>query len=571
VDVKACYQNDCPSADVAEALDWMGLNREKLGVRVVNMSFASCTPDDGTSAMAQQVNYLSGLGLVMVLAHGNSINCYPPTEPGDELTGSPGSASFAFTVAGSNDQETVTRDDDEHYVGHLTGPRVDFNLMSPDPLALKPDIAAPAQSIFSAKYDSTNLYQSDSGSSLAAPHVSGAAALVFAELPGMNPGSVKDLLKRSADTDRNVAAYPVVDPHWDSAFGSGLLNVWASLESASSVDVGFPTCTGPTSGSGGPCALAGELPHWNNHVDLDTAAPPQVGAPNAITAKVQNFGSVGATVLVNFGVYVFAAGNNQFFHIGTKEENIPANSTVIVSHPWTPSASDHQCIQVSIDYGLDTNFDNNVTQRNLVVAPSEYTMRVENPFPAEAIFQVETRSKRHGWECKAREPTFRLHPYRDRPRAVQITFDGPPDAKPGECADCDVAVYGKTVGEERVSLVGGVTVRTFVPRPCPIVGWIRDEKGHPVYGAKVLLDTEQNRVAARSGRFGMVSLETIPYRLQTVTAITERYGEQRAKVRLYCGAGTLEMTVTEKGLAIESHQREKDWIWDSQLRGTIRP
>lgn len=232
IDIKVCRADDCPSVAVARGLDWLGENRVWLSVRVANISFAGCSYDDGTSALAKQVDQLTNLGVTMVVAHGNSGNCYPCVKPGDVLTPSPGSASSAITVAGANDRDTVIRDDDEHYVGHLRGPRIDFNLMSPDPLALKPDIAAPAQKISSAQYDTEDGCKRDSGTSFAAPHVSGAVALILEKRPGMRPEEVKDLLKRSADTGRNVAAYPTVDPHWDSAFGFGLLNVWPALDTS---------------------------------------------------------------------------------------------------------------------------------------------------------------------------------------------------------------------------------------------------------------------------------------------------------------------------------------------------
>ena len=407
---------------------------------------------------------------------------------------------------------------------------------------------------------------------MAAPHVSGAAAIILQAKSGIDPGSLKDLLKQSADTSKNgIAEYSTIDPQWDPFFGSGMLNVWGAINSIASMDVGFPTCSGPPARPGKPCALSGGLPSWNNNVDIRTQAPPQVGVANVIEADVHNSGAATATVRVNFGVYIFAAGNNQFFHIGTQQVPVTANSTLTVSQPWTPAASDHQCAQVSVDYGLDSNFDNNVTQRNLQVAPSTFSMRVENPLAAPADFKIIARSRREGWKCRVNEQKFSLHPYRDRPKEIQITFEAPEDAGAGERGDCEVAVFAKPQASGKESLIGGVTVQTFVPGPCRIVGWIKDRRNQPLPGAKVILEAGRQKLKAKSDRYGFVSFEGTPYRLQSITVITEKYGIHSTKSRLYCGAGTFEILVTEKGLTIETHRRGKDWAWDPLLKDGYAP
>jgi subtilisin family serine protease len=586
VDIKVCHHS-CPAEDITQALDWLGLNHDKFDVRVANMSLiytsaddcaeddtsadSECIyDDDGTSALSQQANYLSALGLVMVAAHGNSSGT--PHTAGTQLTPSPGSASFALTVAGTSGNSTISRLDDSSYAYGFTGPRSDFDPLSPNLLALKPDISAPAAKIFSARFNTTNEYVEEEGTSMAAPHVSGAAAIILQAKPGMDPGSVKDLIRQSADTSKNgIAEYQAIDPQWDPDFGSGMLNVWGAINSSASTDVGFPTCSGPPAHLGKPCALSGGLPFWNNHIDIGTQAPPQVGIETVIDADVHNFGSTLATVRVNFGVYIFAAGNNQFFHIGTQQVAVPANSTLTVSQPWTPAASDHQCIQVSIDYGLDLNFNNNVTQRNLQVAPSNFAMRVENPFTAPADFKITARSHRAGWKCRVNEQNFSLHPYRNRPKEIQVTFQAPEDAPAGARSNCDISVYAKPQGSGKESLIGGVTVQTFVPKPCRIIGWVRDERNRPLPGVKLILKAEGKAIETQSDPYGFVSFEGIPYRSQSVTIITEKYGTHHTKIRPYCGAGTFEIMVTEKGLTIETHRRAKDWAWDSSLKEGYGP
>lgn len=539
------------AVDVAEAIDWITTRMNTFNIRAANLSFGFCTADDGTSAMAQQVNYAAAVGIAMVVAHGNAVNC--GVAPGTVLTIFPGSASFAMTVGGTNDMNTVSRANDTNYSQFMRGPRNDFSAATPNLLALKPDISAPGQNILSATAGTAGNYNSSSGTSMAAPQVAGATAVLRQAIPAIDPGGVKHLLKARADTTLNTAQFPAVDPVWDNDLGAGMLNVGGALGGAS-VDVRFPNCTGPSSIPGQPCTLSGGQPPWNNIFDITTATPPQVGVPNTITAQVRNDGAVAAAVLVNFGVYVFAAGNNQFFHIGTVPVNVPAASTVPVSIGWTPAATNHQCAQVSIDFGIDTNHLNNTTQRNLSVAPSVYEVRVENPFFVQAKFEVETRSKREGWRCHvAGDRTFTIDPMNDCPRNVRIQYNAPANTPPGERGDCEVAVFATpTDGSGKRQLIGGVTVQTYVPRPCRVVGYVRGQKGEPLAKAKLelrrLIDDKEYGEAVvvatdEEGLFETRMAPDYPYVVRAPGSDSKR----PLVVRPRCG-GPLHLAVTKEGL-----------------------
>ncbi|MGH9792447.1 MAG: S8 family serine peptidase [Candidatus Acidiferrales bacterium] len=561
VDIRRCTANGtCPAADRAEAMDWLGLNAAQFNIRVASMSIGSCTDDDGTSASAQLVNYVVALGVAFAVAHGNAGNCN--LAPGTQRTGAPGSASFAITVGGTNDQNTVTRNDDVNYSGFLIGPRNDFNVAAPNLLALKPDISAPGEAIISAQRNTVSTYFSNSGTSMATPHVAGAAALIIQARPTIDPGSLKDLLKRNADTSNNVAQFPAVDPNWDTGFGAGMLNVFAAL-AASTTDVRFPNCVGAGSAPGQPCALTPPMPAWNNTADISTAAAPKVGTANTITAQVRNNGGVAATVLVNFGVYVFAVGNNQFFHIGTQQVTIPPMTTMAVNQPWTPASANHQCVQIGIDFGLDTDHTNNVTQRNLQVAPSVYEVQIENPFMVPAAIQIEAKSDRVGWTCRVSDTSFTIDPLQDCPRQIKVTFDPPAGARPGERANCNIGVTATPRGTDRARPIGGVTVQTFVPRPCRIVGVVVDAKGNPLAGARLtfrraVASTAENaaqQVAAPAERpvttiadaEGIFSLRATPFVAQLVTIEKPGLGSGTLAVRLECGTAKFKLMLTPDG------------------------
>jgi hypothetical protein len=287
---------------------------------------------------------------------------------------------------------------------------------------------------------------------------------------------------------------------------------------------------------------------------------------------IQNSGQDDATVLVNFGVYEYAAGNRQFHHIGTVQQFIKANSTVPVDQLWQPLAANHQCIQVSIQYAFDSDFTNNVTQRNLEVSPSRYKVRIENPFMVPAQMEIRPQSSREGWVCTVSERSFVLEPFEGCPRTIQIDFDAPTAAAPGERANCDVAVYATPKGSHTPILVGGVTAQTFVPKPCRIVGQVVDKKNQPVPQAHIIFSRLQLQRAVSNdvipAEEGAVSVVTG----EPVTAVTDedgvfsviippayRYlilvkkagqGEGQVEQRLECGLGRHTYMLSQEGLKV---------------------
>jgi hypothetical protein len=253
-------------------------------------------------------------------------------------------------------------------------------------------------------------------------------------------------------------------------------------------------------------------------------------------------------VEVNFGVYVFGAGTNQFFHVGTQQVTVPGNTTITASQPWTPMSSSHQCVQVSLAYGLDTNFDNNATQRNLQVAPSVYEVEIRNPFPVPAVMELEARSNRDGWRCHLEDTRFVLDPMKDCPRTVEVTFDAPQGAREGEYADCDLGVFATPrteQGERR--LIGGVTLRTFVPERCRVVGQVVDARLAPLPGVTVAFG---EGVTTKTDEEGIFSAELTPYRPQAVTVAGRRFERRKAELRLQCGVG-LRLVLTGRQLEVE--------------------
>jgi subtilisin family serine protease len=85
--------------------------------------------------------------------------------------------------------------------------------LSPD-LALKPDIGAPGGNIYSTFPLELGGYATLSGTSMASPHVAGAAALYLEAHPGTSPQDMRDILQNSADPK-----------NWSGSPGLGFLDL----------------------------------------------------------------------------------------------------------------------------------------------------------------------------------------------------------------------------------------------------------------------------------------------------------------------------------------------------------
>ena len=141
-------------------------------ISVVNMSFGGTgTPDDPIS---EAVDNLVSAGVVAAVAAGND---------GDQLPiSSPGCARKALTVGATSITDSVTS-------WSSRGPTA-------TPFLLKPDVVAPGLDILSAKMGGG--YVLMSGTSMATPHVTGAAALVRQRHPDWTPEMIKTAFMQSA-------------------------------------------------------------------------------------------------------------------------------------------------------------------------------------------------------------------------------------------------------------------------------------------------------------------------------------------------------------------------------------
>ncbi|MCX4680421.1 S8 family serine peptidase [Streptomyces sp. NBC_01433] len=185
---------------IIEAMEWA----KAEGADVVSMSLGSPVPDDGSDPMSQAVDALSADGgPLFVIAAGNAY--------GAGTIGSPGSAQKALTIAAVDKQDN----------------RADFSSMGPlvNSHGLKPDLSAPGVDINAAASQSVpgieGMYQSMSGTSMATPHVAGAAAILKQRHPDWSGQRIKDALMSSSK------ALPDYTPYEQ---GTGRLDVKAAID-----------------------------------------------------------------------------------------------------------------------------------------------------------------------------------------------------------------------------------------------------------------------------------------------------------------------------------------------------
>ncbi|MEH1164090.1 S8 family serine peptidase [Micromonospora sp. CPCC 205539] len=174
------------SSWIIEGMEWAATS----GAKVVSMSLGG-SPTDGSDPMSEAVNALTAsTGTLFVIAAGNA---------GAQRTiGAPGAATAALTVAATGETDLLAGFSSQ-------GPRLDG--------ALKPDIAAPGIEIVAARAAGTTMgepvderYTSASGTSMATPHVAGAAAILAQQHPDWPPAQLKSALM-STSKDAGHTAY----------------------------------------------------------------------------------------------------------------------------------------------------------------------------------------------------------------------------------------------------------------------------------------------------------------------------------------------------------------------------
>jgi PKD repeat protein len=159
------------TSGVIAGVDWVAANHVKPAV--ANMSLGG----GASSTLDNAVNNASAAGVTFVVAAGNS--------NANACNYSPARAASAITVGATT--STDARASYSNFGNCL-------------------DIFAPGSSITSAWYTSNTATNTISGTSMAAPHVAGAAALYLQGNPGASPSAVTSALTGNATTGKVTSA-----------------------------------------------------------------------------------------------------------------------------------------------------------------------------------------------------------------------------------------------------------------------------------------------------------------------------------------------------------------------------
>ncbi|MEJ3747897.1 S8 family serine peptidase [Actinomycetes bacterium KLBMP 9797] len=198
LDGKVCVVGGCAESWIVAGMDWAATQ----GATVVNLSLGG--PDTpGQDPVERAVTDLTAKhGTLFVVAAGNI--------PGAGTIASPASADDALAVG------AVTKGDK----------LADFSSQGPrgEDAALKPDLTAPGVNITAARSGDSTLpgeaHTTQSGTSMAAPHAAGAAAILAQRRPGWTSARLKAGLMAAATPIQGLSGY---------AQGAGRLDVAAAV------------------------------------------------------------------------------------------------------------------------------------------------------------------------------------------------------------------------------------------------------------------------------------------------------------------------------------------------------
>ena len=249
IDLKVLSSDGSGStSDVIEAIEWAILNKDLYNIRIINLSLGHMPYEAAeTDPLSMMVRAATDAGIVAVVSAGNAGRI-----EGEIVYGgitSPGIEASAITVGAMTTWDTPSRADDTVGGYSSRGPTRFEELAKPDIAAPGTQIVAPmsAGNALATNYPAIVVdsnYMWLTGTSMSAPVVSGAVALMLEQNPSLNPNQVKAIMMYTAE-DHSGNPYEV---------GAGYLNAAGAVNLAANVD-----------------ATTAEGDYWllNNGVDLD--------------------------------------------------------------------------------------------------------------------------------------------------------------------------------------------------------------------------------------------------------------------------------------------------------------
>jgi len=216
--------------DVVEAIQWVLERKDAYNIRVVNLSLNSSVAQPyHTSAMNAAVEILWFNGIVVVVSSGNngSSDLYPPAND-----------PFVITVGATDDKGTPGIGDDTIAPFSAYGTISSAYGITDTRTVVKPDLVAPGTNIISALPQNSRIgmgrdhpnhrvgsgYFRMSGTSMAAPMVTGAIAILLQDQPDLTPDQVKYRLMATAN--KGFSGYNA------ERAGVGYLDIYAAIHTS---------------------------------------------------------------------------------------------------------------------------------------------------------------------------------------------------------------------------------------------------------------------------------------------------------------------------------------------------
>jgi serine protease AprX len=208
-------------SDLVNSLQWIYNNKDAYNIRVVNISMNSTVAQSyHTSPLSAAVEILWFNGIVVVVSAGNN-----GTADGPSTIYPPANDPFVIAVGASDDKGTAGLTDDTMAVFSAYGVTED-GFTKPDLVAPGRNVVAPLGGLLNMAFQLHPLHRVNdyyfrmSGTSMSAPVVSGAVALLLQDEPNLTPDQVKYRLMTTASQNWNY------NP---AQAGAGYLDVYSAV------------------------------------------------------------------------------------------------------------------------------------------------------------------------------------------------------------------------------------------------------------------------------------------------------------------------------------------------------
>ena len=240
------------------------------------------------------------------------------------------------------------------------------------------NVVAPGSDIYTTSNAIGNQYKIESGTSLAAPHVAGIAALMLSVNPELTSIQVKNIIEQTAKkignySYNNSSAHP--NGPWNNQVGYGLVDAYAAVRASLDVDL----YTRDNSSDSGTEPLVNLLDGFNDSPDIWLRREPdggtthqlgRQGEENYVYIRVHNRGentSFGRDVVK---LYIKRAG------IGT---NVWNEDWTMIGETFIPQIPSGESVVVRIDAEFPT-YNNFEWSQNLPDVSYALLTRIESDF-----------------------------------------------------------------------------------------------------------------------------------------------------------------------------------------------